>query len=206
MMSSSSAPVFGAGAASQPREVLEDWFGAPDAPDAGQPRGWWFKASDALDARLRARFGALLEAAACGECDAWADAGPHAALALVLVLDQLSRNLHRGTPAAFACDAKALAVTRCILAKQEDTRLTPLERSFAYMPLEHSEDIKAQEESLCRFRALADDAGLSEELRYAERHAEIIRRFGRFPHRNSILGRVSTEAEVEFLAQPGSGF
>ena len=192
--------------ASQPREVLDEWFGAPDAPDAGQPRDWWFKMTNAVDARLRTRFGVLHAAAARGEFDGWADDGPHAALALVIVLDQLSRNLHRGTPAAFACDAKALAVTRCMLAKQENTRLTPLERSFAYMPLEHSEDIKAQEESLRRFRVLADDAGLTEALRYAELHAEIVRRFGRFPHRNAILGRVSTEAEVEFLAQPGSRF
>ena len=206
MSSSSSEPAVGAGAASQPREILEVWFGAPGAPDAGQPRDWWFKASDEVDARLRARFGALHAAAERGECDAWAEAGPHAALALVIVFDQLSRNLHRGTPAAFACDARALAVTQGMLARQDDTPLAPLERWFAYMPLEHSEVVAVQEESLRRFRELADDAGLTEERRYAERHAEIVRRFGRFPHRNAILGRVSTEAEVEFLAQPGSAF
>ena len=181
---------------------------ARGAGAASQPRDWWFKASDEVDARLRARFGALHAAAARGECDAWTEAGPHAALALalVIVLDQLSRNLHRGTPAAFACDARALAVAQSMLSRQEDTRLTPLERSFAYMPLEHSEDVSVQEESLRSFRALADDAGLTEALRYAELHAEIVSRFGRFPHRNAILGRVSTDAEVEFLAQPGSAF
>ena len=206
MSPASSETVFGAGAASQAHEVLDEWFGAPDAADAGQERDWWFKASDAVDARLRVRFGELHAAAARGECDGWADAGPHAALALVIVLDQMSRNLHRGTLAAFACDAMALAVTQRMLARQDDTRLAPLERSFVYMPLEHSEDVNVQEESLRRFRALADDAGLTEELRYAELHAEIVLRFGRFPHRNAILGRVSTEAEVEFLKQPGSGF
>lgn len=189
-----------------PREVLEEWFGAPDAPDAGQPRDWWFKASDAIDARLRARFGALHAAAARGECDSWASAGPHSALALVIVLDQLSRNLHRGTRAAFACDAQALAVTQGMLARREDARLAPLERWFAYMPLEHSEDATVQEESLRRFRSLADEAGLTEALRYAELHADIVRRFGRYPHRNALLGRVSTEDEVEFLKRPGSGF
>lgn len=188
------------------REVLDAWFGAPDAPGAGQPRDWWFAASDAVDARLRACFGALHAAAARGECDAWAAAGAHSTLALVIVLDQFSRNLHRGTRAAFACDAKALAVAKGMLARREDTKLAPLERWFAYLPLEHSEDAAVQEESLRRFRSLAAEAGLTEALRYAELHADIVRRFGRYPHRNAILGRVSTEAEVEFLKRPGSGF
>jgi len=186
-------------------EVLDFWFGAPGTPEHGQVRPLWFAKSDATDEAIRRRFGDLVKAALRSELDSWADGEPRQALALVIVLDQFTRNIHRDSARAFAGDAKALAVARRLVADGRDRALTPLQRWFAYLPFEHSESLADQQESLRLFGALADE-GLAEPLAWARKHYEVIARFGRYPHRNAALGRASTAEENEFLKQPGSRF
>lgn len=183
--------------------VLAFWFGKPVA-EAVRPA--WFRKDPAFDAEIAARFGTTVEAALAGELDAWEGRGPREALALVLVLDQFTRNVFRDTPAMFAGDARALAIAQRLLDSGADRELTPLERWFAYMPFEHAESLAAQERSVALFdelRAWSASAGAYE---WAVSHREVIRRFGRFPHRNEILARPSSAAEVAFLATPGSRF
>ncbi len=193
-----------------PQDVLDFWFGAPGSPEYGAARKMWFRKDEAFDTRLRERFGALLEAACAGELDAWA-ASPAGTLALVIVLDQFSRNCYRGTPRAFAADHRALAMARRLVAGGEDRRLpTRYHRVFAYLPFEHAESMDAQLESLRLFGELRDelrhDPDVEGYFDYAMRHAQVVERFGRFPHRNALLGRSSTEAELAFLREPGSSF
>jgi uncharacterized protein (DUF924 family) len=184
--------------------VLGLWFGADR--EAWQER--WFRRDDAFDAEIRARFGALPNEARTGACDGWA-ATPAGALALCLVLDQFPRNLHRGSAAAFACDPKARALARdAVLARRLDLALTPTERCFLYLPFEHSEDPADQDLSVTLFEGLRDDplhARPGGAIAYAWAHRAVIRRFGRFPHRNAVLGRESTPAEHAWLAA-GGGF
>ena len=191
--------------------MLDFWFGAPGTPEHGQPRQAWFKKSAAFDAEIRARFLALYEQAARGERADWArDA--HDSLALIVVLDQFPRNLFREGPdpntaaRAFATDPPALALARSLVARGADRQLAPLERWFAYMPFEHAEAMEAQREALRLFTQLKAETGLAEPLPWAQQHYDVIARFGRFPHRNAVLGRESTAAETEFLKQPGSRF
>jgi uncharacterized protein (DUF924 family) len=172
----------------------------------GTNRPEWFRKDDAFDAQVRERFGALLERGLRGELSAWA-ATPLGALAQVVLLDQLPRNAWRGTPRAFAGDMRALAAAQAMVAAGQDQALLPVQRAFVYLPFEHAESLPLQDEALRRFRRLAAQAPeMTEGLDYAERHRVIIERFGRFPHRNAILGRPSTAEELEFLKQPGSGF
>jgi uncharacterized protein (DUF924 family) len=188
------------------REVLDFWFGLPGSAEYGQARKMWFKKDAAFDTLLRERFGALLAAARAGELDAWA-ATPEGALALVIVLDQFSRNCHRDTPHAFAGDDRALALARRLVEDGEDLGLPTLyHRVFAYLPFEHAETIEAQRESVRLFGTLRDEPDGEGYYEYAVRHAEVIERFGRFPHRNAQLGRASSEAELAFLREPGSRF
>jgi uncharacterized protein (DUF924 family) len=188
-----------------PAQVLAFWFGEPGAPEQGQPRSLWFTKSEATDALIRNRFAAAVEAALGGQLERWADGHPRDALALILLLDQFTRNIHRDTARAFAGDARALAVARRLVAEGRDRQLVPLERWFAYLPFEHSEQIADQHESLRLFESLARE-GLAEPLVWARKHYEVIERFGRYPHRNELLGRPSTAMEIEFLKQPGSRF
>ncbi|WP_322059619.1 DUF924 family protein [Paraburkholderia sp. J63] len=188
------------------REVLDFWFGMPGSEEFGRERKMWFRKDEAFDARLRERFGALLDAACAGELDAWC-ATPEGALALVIVLDQFSRNCHRGTPRAFSSDDKALGIARAMVASGADQRLPGLQhRVFAYLPFEHAESADAQRESLRLFGELAKDPEAKGYYEYARRHAAVIERFGRFPHRNAQLGRASSEAEAAFLREPGASF
>ena len=183
--------------------VLEFWF----RPQPGQPlavREAWFRKSDAFDAEIRERFGRTLEAALAGELDGWSST-VEGARALILVLDQFTRNAFRGTPRSFAGDAKALALAHGLVRAGDARACTPVERWFIYMPFEHSESLIDQYESVRLFRSLAAD-GLDAPLEWAQKHCDVIRRFGRFPHRNEILGRSSTAAEIAFLQQPGSRF
>jgi uncharacterized protein (DUF924 family) len=175
-------------------EVLRFWF----TDDA---RPFWFKRDAAFDAAIRERFSALVDRAHAGELDDWLDT-PEGALALVILLDQFPRNIHRDHPAAFACDARAREAAGRAIALGHDRRLDPEQRTFLYLPFEHSESLADQERSLGLFTAL----GNAEQLDYAVRHHEIIARFGRFPHRNAILGRSSTPEEKAFLTQPESSF
>jgi len=187
------------------RDVLDFWFG-PDAetlPADGRPE--WFRKDDAFDDAIRARFGTLIAEALAGGLGDWC-ATPKGALARVIVLDQLTRNAFRGTPQAFAGDARALATAGDAIARRFDAALGAHERRFLYMPFEHSEALADQERSVALFEALARDTGHGDPLDWAVRHADVVRRFGRFPHRNAILGRTSTPEELAYLAQPGSGF
>jgi uncharacterized protein (DUF924 family) len=186
-------------------EVLEFWFGGFDSPEFGRPRTAWFVKSAEYDALVRDRFHATHEAALAGALDAWATR-PLAALALAVALDQFPRNMFRGTPRAFAADPRALALARGVVAQGYDDVLLPVQRWFVYLPFEHAEDLAAQRESLRRFERLAADTSGAGTFAYAMRHYAVIERFGRFPHRNAILGRESTPEELAFLAQPGSSF
>ncbi len=185
--------------------VLRFWFGAPDAPDHGRPRAQWFVKNDDFDRQIADRFGDLIRAAIEGRCDHWLSA-PETALACVLVLDQFTRNTGRNTPAMFAGDARALAAARLMVANGWDRLLLPIQRSFVYLPFEHSESPADQQESLRLFALLRDDPDAGSTWEWADKHAQVIGRFGRFPHRNQILGRTSTPEELAFLEQPGSRF
>ncbi|MBS1162281.1 MAG: rane protein [Burkholderiaceae bacterium] len=188
-----------------PVEVLDFWFGDGNGVDSR-----WFRRSDAFDREIAARFGAAVESALAGGPERWAETSD-GALALILLLDQFTRNMYRGTARAFAGDAQALALSRRLVATGEHLQLPPLRRWFAYMPLEHAEDLALQAQCVQLFEALVADAGphreaLAGALDYARRHHDVIARFGRFPHRNAVLGRDSSAEEAAFLRQPGSGF
>jgi len=160
-----------------------------------------FAQDDALDAMIRARFGATCQAAQ--QCELWAwRTTAQGRLAEILVLDQFTRNIHRGTAAAFAQDAQALALAQELVAGHHDAALAPTQRAFAYMPYMHSESLVVHNQATMLF----DQPGLENNLQFEVRHRDIIARFGRYPHRNAALGRTSTAQEVAFLAQPGSSF
>jgi len=188
-------------------DVLAFWFGPGTAGSnpASRPDPRWFRKDPAFDAEIRARFGAAIEAALGGACEAWSDT-PRGSLARILLLDQFTRNVHRDTPRAFAGDALALALAARAVDAGFDLSLDPFERWFLYLPFEHAEDAAAQDRSLALFGALARESGRREPLEWAEKHAAIVRRFGRYPHRNAILGRASTSDEIAFLREPGSSF
>lgn len=189
--------------------VLDFWFAPAADGDVDVQR--WFQRDDAFDAAIDAQFHRVHEAAARGDLDGWA-ATPRGGLALLIVLDQFSRNLFRGSPRAFAQDAQACAVARAMIDRGDDRKLEPIERVFVYLPFEHSEESGDQELSVALFVALEQSAPPAHRARfagftdYARQHADIIERFGRFPHRNAVLGRSSTDAETAFLALPNSSF
>jgi uncharacterized protein (DUF924 family) len=194
-------------------DVLDYWFGALDASgcaDAEHAKRWWSKAPQ-LDDEIRARFGLLHAAALSGKLASWPDT-PRGALAYVVVLDQFSRNMYRDTAAMFAGDALALAAALSCIDRGLHRALRLDERSTIYMPLMHSEHLSLQERCVQLYREFADEvsngarASLLSRVGYAERHRDIVRKFGRFPHRNPLLGRTSTPAEIEFLKGPGSSF
>ncbi len=185
--------------------LIDFWFGAPGSPDRFRRHAAWFKSDPGFDEELRQRFLPLQRRAATGLCAEWAiEAEP--CLALILLLDQLPRNLYRGSPQSFASDAMARQAAREALARGFDRSLPAVWRQFLYLPFEHSEILADQETSVALFTALARDQAFAESLDYARRHHAIIARFGRFPHRNGILGRASTAEEEEFLKEPGSAF
>ena len=196
-----------------PQEVLSFWFeDAVKSPEAFlRRRTVWFHNDPAFDRECAVRFAATLEEAARGSLDGWAGT-PHGRLALVVVLDQMSRNVHRGSPAAFMHDAEAAA--HCIAAVEsgQDRALSRVERIFLYMPLQHTEDPGLQRRSIELFESLASGADeawreyFTDTANYARLHHDIIERFGRFPHRNRILGRESTEEEVRYLADGAPTF
>ena len=185
-------------------DVLAFWFA--DGPDTF--REAWFKRDDAFDAEIRARFGACLGPAREGALDAWAET-PDNALALLVLLDQFPRNIHRGSAEAFACDPHARALARqVVLARRLDLALTPTQRVFLYLPFEHSEAMADQDVSVALFEGLRDAPAHAKPggtIDYAWRHRAVIARFGRFPHRNAALGRESSAEEAAWLAA-GGGF
>lgn len=173
-----------------PSDIVAFWIAA--GPKA------WFAKDDAFDAALRTRFEAAHHAAARGEFGSWAETA-EGALALLLLLDQVPRNLYRATAHAFATDPLARRCAAAAIARGFDQAYPPDVRCFFYLPFEHSQDARDQARAVELFQALGDP----EYLRYAQVHADIIARFGRFPHRNTCLGRASTSAELEFLAEGG---
>ncbi|MFA6229973.1 MAG: DUF924 family protein [Rhodanobacter sp.] len=185
-------------------EVLDFWF------DPAHAR-YWFVASQAFDSRIRQHFGAAVEAARDGRLDEWAKVAS-GWLALLILLDQFPRNIHRGTPHAWAGDVAAQRFALSGIARGDDRQLSAQQRVFAYLPLEHAEHSALQQRSVCLFEALAAEVGSAERkqfagyLDYARQHRDVIARFGRFPHRNAVLGRACTPEEVEYLAEPGAGF
>jgi len=185
-------------------EVLDFWFAETSAAH-------WFGADAAFDAQIRERFGSTVDAAADGRLDHWV-VNPPGWLALLILQDQFPRNLHRGDPRAWAHDASAQRVALSGIARGDDQQLPPLQRVFAYLPLEHAEDMALQRQSVALFEALCAEVPPPQRERfgafldYARRHHDVIARFGRFPHRNAALGRASTPEEMIHLAQPGSGF
>ena len=200
-------------AAAGPREVLAFWFG--DSSDDGHViahnNARWWQANARFDAEIAARFGALREDAIAGDLDDWLQS-PRGRLALIILIDQFSRNICRGKAQAFAHDGLARHWCEDGLKANADDALRPIERVFFYLPLEHSESNDDQDLSVTLFRMLRDSVTQAQReafanfLRYAERHRAVIARFGRFPHRNAVLGRESTVEELRFLEQPGSPF
>lgn len=192
--------------------VIEFWFGAEGTPEADQERlaRRWFIRSDEFDAEIRRRFGALVDAALAGDLDGWAQS-TRGRLALLLLLDQFPRNLYRESPVAFAGDPAAQRYALEGLTRGDDLALAPRYRPFCYLPLEHAEDLALQHRCVALFAALAaDEASVPREryqmyLDYARRHRDVIERFGRFPHRNRILGRATTPEEQAYL-DAGGGF
>ncbi|MGX9965939.1 DUF924 family protein [Roseomonas sp. F4] len=188
----------------QPDDILAFWFS--EGPDTF--RKAWFLKDDAFDASIRANFGDLLVPAREGALDAWAET-PQGALALLLVLDQFPRNLRRGHPEAFASDEHARAIARrAVLDRRFDLAVTPTQRSFFYLPFEHGEAMADQDLAVALFEGLRDIPAMAKPdgvIDYAWRHRIVIQRFGRFPHRNAVLGRDSTSAEKAWL-EAGGGF
>ncbi|WP_182344597.1 DUF924 family protein [Comamonas koreensis] len=196
-------------------EVLQFWLGSarPSNSEALQHKQQWFSKSDAFDARIRTHFGVTVQAALKGDLPGWTE-GVWDTLARIIVLDQFTRNIYRGTPESFAGDPLALQLALGLCDSGQDQALPAVVRVFVYLPLEHAEDAALQQRSVDLFAQLRDSHPEPAELQtylqgtwdYALRHQAVITRFGRFPHRNAILGRRSTAEELHYLAQPGAGF
>ncbi|MBL8521387.1 MAG: DUF924 domain-containing protein [Betaproteobacteria bacterium] len=185
------------------RAVLEFWFGTGD--DYGRAHAKWFRKEAAFDGEIRTRFLDAVERAARGDFRDW-ERLPRGCLALQILLDQFPRNLFRGEARAFAADAEALRICRHVMQHGFDRDFLPVERMFVYLPLEHSESLADQDECHRRMLDLQPYPETADLHIWAEKHRVIIRRFGRFPHRNAALGRPSTPEEIAFLETPGSSF
>lgn len=193
--------------------ILDFWFGPLEDEESfnEEKAAEWFASNAAFNAQIEEKFGALVEDALEGKLDSW-NATPEGTLALILLLDQFTRNLFAGTAKAFAGDSKALALAHEGIKNGEDLLLKPLERSFFYMPFMHSEELQMQKVGVELYTSLMNQAEgdvqepLRQNLVFMQKHRSIIAKFGRFPHRNEILDRLSTDEEVEFLKQPGSSF
>ena len=198
-----------------PDEVLAFWLGTtrPSNAQALAVKQQWFTKSETFDARIQAQFAPTVQAALAGQLDSWTDEA-WSCLALLVVLDQFTRNIYRGTPQSFAGDSKALATAQRAIALGLDQQLPAVTRIFVYLPLVHAEDLALQTQSVDAFTQLAQGntapadvhAFLLGTLDYVHRHQAVIQQFGRFPHRNAIVGRSSTPQELAYLAQPGAGF
>ncbi|MBV9453161.1 MAG: DUF924 domain-containing protein [Rubrobacter sp.] len=185
--------------------ILAFWFGREGEEGYGEFKEAWFSRDPDFDREVRDRFKDAYEGAVAGELEAWKEEA-RSCLALILVLDQFPRNMFRGDARMYAADGLALATAHHALDRAYDRELSPVQRMFMYLPLEHSENLEDQRLSVELFRTLAEETGSEDILAYAVQHSKIIDRFGRFPHRNEILGRRSTPEEAEFLKEPSSSF
>ncbi len=188
-------------------DILQFWFGQLDANGLSAPaqHSLWFKSSEATDRTCQELFGAAVEQAISGKLDDWA-ASNEGLMALILLMDQFTRNIYRGTPAAFSGDAKALGLAQQAISRCRHLQMPLIHRVFLYLPLEHSEELAVQELCVSLFEELTETTGLEQMVdftRYASAHRDVIASFGRFPHRNVILGRTSTAAELAHLATHG---
>lgn len=186
-------------------EMIDFWFGAPGSQTEGKRRKEWFQKDPEFDRQIQARFLSLYQQGASGDLNSWQDS-PRGCLSLILLFDQFPRNMFRGQPQAFATDLKALGVAQRAIAQGFDQALPPVQRQFCYFPFEHSENLAHQHQAVELFASLKDNPETADSYPYALRHLAIIEQFGRFPHRNILLGRQTTPAEAEFLTQPGSSF
>lgn len=194
-----------------PQTVLDFWFedALTDPAKLGQRMKVWFGGGPAVDAVLAQRFGQLVDTLAAGQADDWAAQGPLPRLAAIIALDQFSRSIHRKSPKAFVNDPIALRLAKEAIAQGQDRKIPPVGRMFFYLPLEHSENVEDQRTSVRLFAALATEATADTKetfdsaLDYARRHAEVIERFGRFPHRNDVLGRANTPEEAAWVKAHG---
>ena len=190
------------------QDILDFWFGAVNSPSDSyhERKRVWFGKDAAVDQDIHQRFSALYGQVLEGDYKAW-QTSPEGCLSLILILDQFPRNMFRGQAQAFAADPQALKITQRAIALGFDRELSPVQRLFLYLPLEHSENRDHQQQAVTLFQALADEhQEFNDTYVYALKHQAVIERFGRFPHRNEILGRPSTPEEIEFLKQPGSSF
>lgn len=188
-----------------PEAILAFWSGRGGEEDYGEYREAWFSRDPDFDREVRDRFEDAYEGAVVGKLEQWKEEA-RSCLALILALDQFPRNMFRGDARMYAADGLALAAARHALQQAYDRELAPVQRMFMYLPFEHSENLEDQRLSVELFRMLAEETGSQDTLIYAVQHLKIIDRFGRFPHRNEILGRWSTPEEAEFLKEPGSSF
>jgi uncharacterized protein (DUF924 family) len=190
---------------SRVEEILAFWFGKPRDDQAyyQERSAVWFASNPEFDQEIRDRFAIDYHAAAAQKLMAWQDA-PRSGLALVILLDQFPRNIFRGESRAFAADPLAREVATYLIQVGFDQQLLPAERSFVYLPFMHSENVEDQRRSVALFRQLAQERPYISSLSFATKHLEVIECVGRFPHRNAVLGRLSTPAEVEFLQRAGS--
>ena len=190
---------------SSPNEVLDFWFGREGEPGYGEFREEWFRKDEAFDREVTDRFGDLYELAAAGELDGWQEEA-ESCLALVILLDQFPRNMFRGDARTHATDDKALATAKQAVERALDRELPGFQKVFLYLPFMHAESVEDQHRSVELFEGLAAEPGGPDVREYAVGHRDIVERFGRFPHRNAILGRETTPEEAEFLTQPGSSY
>ncbi|WP_446311789.1 DUF924 family protein [Vibrio vulnificus] len=176
------------------KEIIDFWF------NELEPMQWWQK-DEAFDLMIKSRFGELHDKAKSGELASWREI-PLGALAEVIILDQFSRNIYRNKPESFTCDSMAVTLTQFAIANGLDSQLSDIQKVFLYMPFMHSESKLIHIEAVKLFESV----GIESNIEFEYKHKAIIDKFGRYPHRNEILGRESTEAELEFLKQPNSGF
>jgi len=187
-------------------EILDFWFLPTDHPDYGKDRSCWFKKDSAFDDEIRAKFGAIVERALKGELKEEWNSSANSGLAHIILLDQFTRNIFRDSPKSFAGDEIALACSKSMIAEGLDASMHPTLRCFLYTPFMHSEERDVQEQGVELFNGLVAQTGKGGgNAIYAQKHLDVIKQFNRFPHRNKVLGRVSTAAEEEYLAN-GGGF
>lgn len=186
-------------------KILNFWFGREDEADYGKYRTFWFTKNPEFDRKIITTFKADYEQAVAGKLNHSMES-PYSCLALILLLDQFPRNMFRGTPQAFATDSQACSVAQHAITKGFDRQLLVVQRLFVYLPFQHSEDLDRQRQSVNLFRQIGEDTEIADAMSYAIKHLEIIKCFGRFPHRNEILGRATTLEEAEFLKRPDSSF